>query len=378
MLRRIYVDNYKCLVNFECQLANLNLILGNNGSGKSTIFEVLRNIRDFATGKSPIALLSNSTLTRWQKRDVQTFEIEVSGNGGLYTYRLEVEHELDEDRQRARLEQITFDGEPLYRARLVEGSPPFYEVQLYRDDTSLGPVISGDWTRSGLPFLGERPDNTKVTWLKTWFKEKLLCLQIDPMHMDALSRGSEPELDPYAANFVGWYRYRVSTDMSATISLYNELTKLYDEFRGLTLEQQGGDVQHLFASLGIVEEQRGKPVYVKYSFGDLSDGERCLIVLHTLLQLLNDSEVTLCLDEPDNYIALQEIHPWLLAVEQAVCSSNAQAVLASHHPEVIDFLARECGLLLERTHNGPTRVKRYESASDPGLSDSQKVARGWQ
>src|ERR1039458_6015807 len=103
MIKRIYIDNYKCLLDFECKFDNINLLLGTNGSGKSTVFEALRDVRDFATYKSPISLFNESTLTRWQERNVQTFEIEIEGNAGVYVYRLEVEHDIGQDKQRVRL-----------------------------------------------------------------------------------------------------------------------------------------------------------------------------------------------------------------------------------------------------------------------------------
>jgi AAA15 family ATPase/GTPase len=41
MLKRLYIDNYKCLVNFEFATERSRLILGANGTGKSTVFESL-------------------------------------------------------------------------------------------------------------------------------------------------------------------------------------------------------------------------------------------------------------------------------------------------------------------------------------------------
>ena len=41
MLKRLYVDNYKCLTNFDIRFAELTLLLGANGCGKSAVFEVI-------------------------------------------------------------------------------------------------------------------------------------------------------------------------------------------------------------------------------------------------------------------------------------------------------------------------------------------------
>ncbi|MCU0541547.1 MAG: AAA family ATPase [Oscillatoriaceae cyanobacterium Prado104] len=47
MLKKIYVNNFRCLVNFELTADSLNLFLGSNGSGKTTVFEVLRKLKKF-------------------------------------------------------------------------------------------------------------------------------------------------------------------------------------------------------------------------------------------------------------------------------------------------------------------------------------------
>ena len=50
MLKRIYIDNFRCLVDFDLSLDEINLFLGPNGSGKSTVFDVLRKIQAFISG----------------------------------------------------------------------------------------------------------------------------------------------------------------------------------------------------------------------------------------------------------------------------------------------------------------------------------------
>jgi predicted ATPase len=53
MLRRIWVNNYKCFVNFEFKPQSFQFIMGANGTGKTALGEVLQVVRDFATGPYP-------------------------------------------------------------------------------------------------------------------------------------------------------------------------------------------------------------------------------------------------------------------------------------------------------------------------------------
>src|SRR5690606_16073409 len=117
MIRRIYVDNYKCLVNFELQLDPLSLILGANGVGKSAVLDVLFALRHLLDGSSKIldrGIFTASTCTRWQEVAAQVVEVEIELESDRFVYRLEIEHDADRRRGRIRRETLSANGKPLF------------------------------------------------------------------------------------------------------------------------------------------------------------------------------------------------------------------------------------------------------------------------
>lgn len=116
-----------------------------------------------------------------------------------------------------------------------------------------------------------------------------------------------------------------------------------------------------------------------YKLNELSDGQRALIALYTLIHCLPESGATLCIDEPENFVALPEIQPWLDELD-ALCSEGPhQSLLISHHPRPINLLAREAGLWIDRSGSAsPTRVRPVGAAGEEtGISMDQLVERGW-
>jgi predicted ATPase len=114
----------------------------------------------------------------------------------------------------------------------------------------------------------------------------------------------------------------------------------------------------------------------QYGFEELSDGERTLIALHVILQAVAGAGKTLILDEPDNYLALREIQPWLAElVDKTLRTGGPQVILISHHPDALNFLAPEKGYRMFRERGGPTRIERFAPAA--GLDAAGTVARGW-
>ena len=104
-----------------------------------------------------------------------------------------------------------------------------------------------------------------------------------------------------------------------------------------------------------------------------------LIALYSLVRLAAGQGYTLFLDEPDNYVALSEIQPWLVELADACGDTVPQAVLCSHHPELIDYLGADRGVLLEGESSGVTRAKTLaDGVVDDGLKLSERIARGWE
>src|SRR5207253_2632487 len=129
----LYIDNYKCLVNFDYRARPVQLLLGRNGTGKTCVREVLAALRNFVTtsGGTRYSFLEPSR-TRWQTQPLQTFELAIAGNGGRYVYELQVEHTSDPWAAHVRSETLGYNGNILISFR--EG-----DVQLFRDDLSKTP-----------------------------------------------------------------------------------------------------------------------------------------------------------------------------------------------------------------------------------------------
>ena len=80
MIKRLFVDNYKCLVNFELPLEELSLLLGPSGVGKTSVLDIIYSLRQLLSGDARVTdrdIFPTSTLTRWQSRDLQVFAIDV-------------------------------------------------------------------------------------------------------------------------------------------------------------------------------------------------------------------------------------------------------------------------------------------------------------
>jgi predicted ATPase len=113
----------------------------------------------------------------------------------------------------------------------------------------------------------------------------------------------------------------------------------------------------------------------QYRFHELSDGQRTLVVLYALIHFTRGQDFTLCIDEPENFVSLPEIQPWLNTLYDFCLDGELQSILISHHPEYINYLADSVGLWFERKENAPVRVSPINNKN--GSNISELVARGW-
>jgi len=365
MLKRIYINNFRCFSNFELETDAMNLFLGPNGVGKSTIFDVLRKLRHFINADEKIAtLFSPQDLTHWDKSLKQAFELEIRGNGGIYKYELAIEHNEIRPSTRVHCERLWFDNKPLLN--FEDG-----KARIFGDDHSEGPTYPFDSFNSLISSLPPRHDNTRLTW----FRERMsrfIIVQLNPMMMPGTSNREESQLDVRAENFVSWYRH-ISQNQGTTADIASDLKELMEGFRYFRFAKTGEE-QHLL-HLYFSKEKDGRDG-IEYRFDKISDGQRALIALYSIIHHAKYQDYTLCIDEPENFLALPEIQPWLTRLWDLCSDSDLQALLISHHPEYINYLASSAGWWFYRGSNLPVRVKRI-TEDEEGVPISELVARGW-
>lgn len=368
MLKRLYVDNYRCLVNFALDLQELTLLVGPNGSGKSSVLEVLYALRRLLSGTGKVTdpdIFPAGSLTRWQNRKLQIFEVVVSLDGESdTTYRLEVEHETEGRRARILLESLKVDVKPLFEFHRGE-------VQLYRDDHSLGSQYAADWSESAIARVAPRPINQRLTRFLEFMRDATVCA-LNPKDFQGESVTEEPRLQPDGSNFASWYRHQIQERQDLILDVLAALRKVVEDFQSIRMEKVGSEAR---AFLVVFEGRNGR---YELRLDELSDGQRALIALYSLLHLTGEKDVVF-LDEPDNFVALAEIQPWLIALSDACGTRLRQAVLCSHHPELIDYLGTEAGVLLKRESSGSITTRRLsEIQLEGGLKLSEIFARGWE
>jgi predicted ATPase len=367
MITGLYVDNFRCLSNFSLKLANISLILGENGAGKSTIFDVILRIQGWLSGEMQIQqAFSDSTMTKWLTSNLQVFRLQLRGPDGNYEYQLEINHERKRGLARVELELLTLEGRDLFR--FEKGI-----VKLFRDDSSAGPEYEFDWSRSALATIVPRENNSKLTWFKEYIRGTVVTSLV-PSQMVSESRIEDKYLAFDGKNFTNWYRMISQEHQDRLVVLIKALREAIPGFFILRFSPAGAESKLLQVEFG---NENPSEKSIVYSFEELSDGERALMVLYSLLHVCNGSKGTLFIDEPDNYLSLTQLQPWLMELSDICNEKGLQAIIVSHHPEFIDYLGPESGIWLERSPNGPVIVADPPNVQEGTLRLSEVIERGW-
>lgn len=382
MITRIRIVNYRCFQQFQCKLKREQIFLGDNGSGKTSLFDALASLREVITiGKPvteafPIESLSRWGEWGWQGFDpaAQEFELDVEGNGGEYHYQLTVSHHRKLGTCRVARESLKFNGIELYE---FDGK----DAHLFRDDPDrpTGPVFPFDWSRSALATIPERDDNQRLTWFRERMR-RMFVFAPNPARMAGESAIEVVQPHRDLRDFVGWLRH-LRQEAADQDSL---LTKaLADEclpgFKSWSLKKVSDKVRSLKLNFERYGPRKGGLFTKEYQVGfeELSDGQRQLVVLYAIALLVMAEEATVCLDEPDNFVALRELQPWLRTMSNQAEENHSQFLIASHHPELINQMAADSGIWFSRPDGGDTWAEEFATDDGKILPPAEYIQRGW-
>lgn len=363
MLTRVYIDNFRSFVNFEYRPHTKQLLLGPNGSGKSSLLSAIRYLKWFVKGDSN--RFTQSTRTKWEDRPLQVIEIEANLDGRSFEYRVEIGFAALTREQSVNLERLKVSGATVFE--LADGQIRFFPG----DSGSIAVPLQTNRSALHLSLLSNSDVRRFVEWL-----DRVHCFDIDayPGEMGERADSEEREPDSELNNLAGWYRYLLQTDPEENVKFLESLRGCMDGFQALKFSSEEDGVRKLRAEFRAPTKKRR----VSYSIAELSEGQRCVIALYMILHFLVNRGDTVFIDEPDNFISLREIQPWLLAAEEAVEEHNGQLILISHHPETLNQWANEYGLRFFREENGHVRTEKFKQDKDGKLQAAELIARGWE
>jgi predicted ATPase len=220
-----------------------------------------------------------------------------------------------------------------------------------------------------IPTIAQRDDNKPLIRFREEL-EKLLLIHPVPLFVKDAAAAESRSLSGHAENFAQWYRHLLQEQPSIGYRAKQLLEDVLPGFEQLSL-RESGESRKLMATFRI----QGKDL--DFDFMNISDGQRQLIVLYTVLEALRAGTFsTVLIDEPDNFVSMREIQPWLENLNDICDDHDRQALIISHHPEIINSMARGAELWFSRKAGAHAVVKPFPQVA--GLTPAETMARGWE
>ena len=393
-IKKLYIQDFKKFSPFiELDFSSeINLLIGLNGSGKSSIFEAIASIFtrvktycidgkrrerefDFKIDYTFYSntIVSETTTTQESIGSLDLIELTSSSEGGLvFTMAKNGEYIKDRGEMLKYLPDNIFfyyagfsqglkhivspiekeQAKSFYKIKDNDVSkvsqifqnqityikeshfPILFLIDYLKSQKSELPLSNEKYSVSNISLILKKPDdfsNNKVKDL--YLLDGLLRKYLDELLRNTFSGGvefDEEEKKPFIP---------IETHQSLITSLYEignwENNYIYENDAYLLFH-----FFNLLLDIGILEEAR---VYIKkgddsvsFSVNDLSEGEQQLITISTLRKHLLKGNSVLVLDEPDAFLHPKRQRELIPFLSNLFNENNTQILLATHSPNLIN------------------------------------------
>jgi energy-coupling factor transporter ATP-binding protein EcfA2 len=350
VIRRLYVHNFRCLENFELPALSQAsiLLIGKNGSGKTTVGVALEILQKIGRGTSRVdALVRPKDMSRGRTDVPVRFEVEVEIGQKIYAYSIAFDLPGGFKELRVAEEKLSVDGNPVYTREQAQ-------VSLARsgDGMDREAKFRIDWHLVALPIIQEQSPADPLSIFKTWLA-RMLILRPVPGHIvgDSSAETLQPAAD--LADFGAWFAGLMSYAPAAYATVDRFLRAVLPDLRDIKNPLTGKEYRNLVVQFSNEQGSLTLP------FEDLSDGEKCFMICSLVLAANSHYGPVLCFwDEPDNYLSLAEVGHLIVSLRKEF-QSGGQFIATSHNPEAIRRFSNENTLYLyRRSHLEPTNVRR--------------------
>ncbi len=357
MLQRLYAHNFKCFENFEFNLKGISssLLIGRNGSGKSTIGDTLGIFQKLGRGINQVGqLVTPSDFSRGRSAVPIRFEIEAVLRDELYLYSLALELPEKFKQLRVLEESLEVDGHPVYTRQQAQVSLPGGSSG--RNEAQF----SVDWHLIALPLIQDRSGADFLHIFKNWLAQMVI---LSPIPQFISGESTEESLQPLGdgSNLGDWLSGLLSQYPAAYSTITNYLRDVMPDLLDFRNEILGKEAKRLLAQFTSDNAKLLLP------FGRLSAGEKCFFLSAVALAANQSYGPLLCFwDEPDNFLSLSEVGHFVMELRRTF-EHGGQIVMTSHNSEAISRFSSENTWVLDRkNHLEPTLIRLLEELPKSG------------
>jgi energy-coupling factor transporter ATP-binding protein EcfA2 len=346
MIRRIYINNYRCFENLDLsfQAKPSVLLIGRNGAGKSSFGNALRILQSIGRGINRVGKLIGSDDYAGLRTDAPIrFELTVELNGRVFDYSLAFELPESFHESRVREEALRLDGDVVYTRDQAEVS------------LGAGPSFVVDWHVVALPIIQVRGSGTPIEQFKTWLSQMVILAPI-PTLMTGQSENDSLEPHYDGSNFASWFGGVLGQYPASYTVVERYLTDVLRDFQDFENKPVSETSKNLFVRFG----GNGSDM-PRIDFNKLSDGEKCFFLCAIVLAANKSYGPLFCMwDEPDNYLSLSEVGHLMMALRRSF-ENSGQLIVASHNPEAIRKFSDETTLCFNRESHLEPSTSRWLS-----------------
>ena len=330
------------------------LLIGNNGSGKTTIGLALEILQKIGRGTNRVGSLVKPKDFFLGRTDApMRFEIEVELNGRIYEYGIAFDLPKGFKELRVSEEKLAVDGKSVYTRKEAD-------VHLARagEQQEKEAKFRLDWHLAALPIVQEKSQKDPLFVFKQWLA-RMLILRPIPTLITGDSTGETLEPNLHVTDFGAWFSGLLAYTPAAYTKIDEYLRQVMPDLKGIKNPPNGKDSRSLVVQFSQLmapsPEVWGN---VEVLFGDLSDGEKCFMICALVLAASDAYGELLCYwDEPENHLAPSEVGHFVLALRRAF-QSGGQFIMTSHNSEAVRRFSGENTLVLHRrSHLEPTVVR---------------------
>jgi hypothetical protein len=336
MLEKIRIKNFRCFDDFAIDVAGLNsvLLLGRNGSGKSTFGYVFQILQKMALQSSRVGdLMRPSDLFDKDKGEI-AIEIVAKISSKRYLYRVALELP-------ARFAEFRVKTESLYQNDSLIFERELAQINLKRPRQKDEVSFNIDWHSIALPIIQTSSLEDPISIFKNWLS-RIVILRPIPSLMQGVSDRFSSSPSPSVENFGEWFSAISVSNPAVYEPFIAFLREVMPDISAVRNPSVGGD------NRSIAVEFKNNVSSVVVPFERLSDGEKCYFICGLVIAAASsDPSFTCFWDEPDNYLAPQEVSPTIVALRRAFKGHN-QVIVTSHDSATIQRFSDENTFIFSR------------------------------